>query len=218
MHTHIFTVVGDMKWNPQTLRWEGNDQVLKDFDAAVATSTRPALITHLTGSSIGSPVGSFASGARRVGNMIFDPARMCWVSALPPEEEEPDVFANLADDENENDCDSMGGTIRASLQRVPSEAGSVNTTTTTSESRLEPASPARSLSQVISDSESDRGSRASLVVCDIDDAFVDTCKAAEERHRQEMKGWRSALSRHDVFSEPDRSHLHEIRALATRRY
>ncbi|KAF5356141.1 hypothetical protein D9756_004074 [Leucocoprinus leucothites] len=212
-------VIGDMKWNPQTLRWEGNDQVLKDFDAAIATSTRPALITHLTGSSIGSPVGSFASGARRVGNMIFDPQRMCWVSALPPEEEEPDVFANLADDENENDWGSKSGTIRANIQRAPSEAGSANTTTTaTSEGRLEPASPARSLSQVISDSESDRGSRASLVVCDIDDAFVDACRAAEERHRQEMKGWRSALSRYDVFSELDRSHLYEIRALATRRY
>lgn len=206
-----------MKWNPQSLRWEGNDQVLKDFDAVVATSTRPALITHLTGSSIGSPVGSFASGARRVGNMIFDPQRMCWISALPPEEDEPDVFANLADDENEDD--SKDGTIRASAtQRTPSEAGSANTTTT-SDGRLEPASPARSLSHGgISDSESDRGSRASLVVCEIDDAFVMACKAAEERHRQEMKGWRTVLSRHDVFSEPDRSHLHEIRALATRRY
>lgn len=213
-----FAVVGDMKWNPNTLRWEGNDQVLKDFDAAVATSTRPALITHLTGSSIGSPVGSFASGARRVGNMIFDPQRMCWISALPPEEDEPDVFANLADDENEDDGDSKGGTIRANIQRTPSEAGSANTTTT-SDGRLEPASPARSLSRGgISDSESDRGSRASLVVCDIDDAFVEACKAAEERHHQEMKGWRSALSRHDVFSEPDRSYLYEIRALATRRY
>ena len=55
-----------MKYDPTKLRWEGNDQALRDFDAAVGTSTRPALITHLTGSSIGSPVGSFASGARIV--------------------------------------------------------------------------------------------------------------------------------------------------------
>ncbi|KAF9455046.1 hypothetical protein P691DRAFT_800057 [Macrolepiota fuliginosa MF-IS2] len=212
-------VVGDMKWNPNSMRWEGNDQVLKDFDAAVATSTRPALITHLTGSSIGSPVGSFTSGARRVGNMIFDPQRMCWISALPPEEDEPDVFANLADDENDDDWNSKGGTIRANTQRTPSEAGSANTTTSTSDVHLDPASPARSLSRGgISDSESDRGSRASMVVCDIDDAFVEACRTAEERHRQEMKGWRSVLSKHDVFLEPDRSYLHEIRALATRRY
>jgi hypothetical protein len=56
-------------------------------DAAMAPN-RPALITHLTGSSIGSPIGSFASGARRVGNMIFDPGRMCWISTLSPEDEE----------------------------------------------------------------------------------------------------------------------------------
>jgi hypothetical protein len=150
--------------------------------------------------------------------MIFDPQRMCWVSALPPEEEEPDVFANLADDENENEKDSKGGTVRANAQRTPSEAGSTTTTNAIFDSNLEPASPARSLSLGMSDSESDRGSRASLVVCDIDDAFVDACRAAEERHRQEMKGWQSTLSRLDIFSEPDRSHLYEIRALATRRY
>ena len=83
------------------MRWEGNDQVLRDFDAAVGTSVRPALITQLTGSSIGSPVGNIA-GARVVGNMLFDPTRMCWVSTLPPEDEEPDVFAELADDEDEH--------------------------------------------------------------------------------------------------------------------
>ena len=106
-----------MKWNPLSLRWEGNDQVLRDFEAAVGTSTRPALITHLTGSSIGSPLGSFASGARMVGNMIFDPQQMCWISTLPPEEDEPDVFANLADDEEESDAwETRGGTIRASLR------------------------------------------------------------------------------------------------------
>lgn len=216
-HDHHYAVVGDMKWNPQSFRWEGNDHILKDFDATVATSTRPALITHLTGSSIGSPAGSFATGARRVGNMIFDPQRMCWLSALPPEEEEPDVFANLADDENEDD--SRDGTIRASVtQRAPSEAGSTRTTTT-SDGLMDHGSPSRSISRGgISDSESDRGSRASLVVCDIDDAFVTICRVAEERHRQEMKGWRTAPLKPDIFSESDRSHLYEIRALATRQY
>jgi hypothetical protein len=170
----------------------------------------------LTGSSIGSPAGSFAAGARRVGNMIFDPQRMCWLSALPPEEEEPDVFANLADDENEG---SRDGTIRASVaQRTPSEAGSTRTTVT-SDGLMDYGSPSRSISRGgISDSESDRGSRASLVVCDIDDAFVTICRAAEERHRQEMKGWRTAMLKPDIFSEPDRPHLYEIRALATRQY
>jgi hypothetical protein len=208
-----FIVVGDMRWNPQTLRWEGNEQVLRDFDAAVGTSTRPALITHLTGSSIGSPVGSFANGARIVGNMIFDPARMCWISTLPPDEDEPDVFANLADDEDDDEdaWESKGGTIRASL-------ASSNTSASTATLSAVP-SPARSESYVRAMSEtsdSERGSRASMVY-DVDEAFLEGCRAAEERHRAEMKGW-NISSKSDPFTEPDRSHLYEIRELATRKY
>ncbi|KAF8078750.1 hypothetical protein FPV67DRAFT_1466318 [Lyophyllum atratum] len=219
-------VVGDMKWNPFTLRWEGNDHILRDFDSAVGTSTRPALITHLTGSSIGSPVGSFASGARIVGNMIFDPARMCWISTLPPDEDEPDVFANLADDEEDGDAwETKGGTIRASLQQPSgSDISSVNTTSTassadssSSSTLAEANSPAHSHTRTISESGSERGSRASMVF-DIDETFLEACKLAEERHRVEMKGWKSALATQDVFSTPDRSFLYEIRALATRKY
>ncbi|KAL0579361.1 hypothetical protein V5O48_002637 [Marasmius crinis-equi] len=210
-------VVGEMKWNPQTLRWEGNEQALREFDAVV-TSTRPALITHLTGSSIGSPVGSFASGARIVGNMIFDPQRMCWISTLPPEEDEPDVFANLADDEEEG----LGGwgekkggtlTLRTGLKSLtPSET---SRTSTSMSGLTDPPSPTRSRgrSPSESDGESDRGSRASLTY-DIDAAFVQGCRVAEQRHQNEMAEWRRALVRQD----PGRADLYEIRALATRRY
>lgn len=209
-------VVGDMKWNPQTLRWEGNEQVLRDFDAVV-TSTRPALITHLTGSSIGSPVGSFASGARIVGNMIFDPQRMCWISTLPPEEDEPDVFANLADDEE--GWESKGGTIRANLQSTLTPDTSVGSRTSTSMSGsiVEPPSPSRSHCRTPSESGSDRGSRASMFF-DIDDNFVKNCKAAEARHAEEMKGWKDILTRQHLFDEPDRSNLYEIRDIAKRKY
>jgi len=204
-----------MKWNPTTLRWEGNDQVLRDFDTVVGTSTRPALITHLTGSSIGSPVGSFAAGARKVGNMIFDPSRMCWVSTL--EEEELDVFADLADDEEDDAWESKGGTIRACQQGCTSSSAASDTSTSTTSAIVVTApSPARSRIRTQSESESDRGSRASIVY-DVADDFVEVCRAAEERHRQEMKGWR--LSRQaDCFGNPDRLDLYEIRALATRKY
>lgn len=207
--------MGEMKWNPTTLRWEGNDQVLRDFDTVVGTSTRPALITHLTGSSIGSPVGSFAAGARKVGNMIFDPSRMCWVSTL--EEEEPDVFADLADDEEDDAWESKGGTIRACQQGCTSSSAASDTSTSTTSAVVVTApSPARSRIRTQSESESDRGSRASIVY-DVADDFVEVCRAAEERHRQEMKGWR--LSRQvDSFGDPDRHNLYEIRALATRKY
>jgi hypothetical protein len=205
-----------MRWNPLTLRWEGNDHVLRDFDAVVGTSTRPALITHLTGSSLGSPCGTFASGARIVGNMLFDPVRMCWVSTLAPDEEEPDVFANLADDEDDSDAwEVKGGTIRAS-QQLHSTATSVNSST--SSSCQEAPSPAYSHSRTLSESGSDRGSRASMVF-DVDESFAESCRRAEERHCAEMKSWIAALSRHDAASTPtNRSSLYEIRALATRKY
>lgn len=209
-------VVGEMKWNPLALRWEGNDQALRDFDA-VGTSTRPALITHLTGSSIGSPVGSFANGARIVGNMIFDPARMCWISALPPGEEEPDVFADLADDEEDDSWETKGGTIRAN--QPTNTAGPFTTSDVSdagSSNRIDPPSPPRSLRRRSScESSSDRGSRASLVY-DVDDNFLQACRDAEARHKSELKGWK--LKNGDTFDQSDRSNLWEIRALATRRY
>jgi hypothetical protein len=198
-----------MRWNPQTLRWEGNDQALREFDGAMAPA-RPALITHLTGSSIGSPVGNFASGARRVGNMIFDPGRMCWISR----EEEPDVFADMADDE-EDVWESQGGTIRAGQSRCSSSGLTSEASSSTVSSQIELPSPARSRARSPSDSGSDRGSRASMVY-DVDDTFLDACRLAEERHRQEMRGWKGKLN--GPSPQNHRSYLYEIRALATRRY
>jgi len=168
-------------------------------------------------------VGSFANGARIVGNMMFDPARMCWISTLPPDEDEPDVFANLADDEDDdedaNGWESKGGTIRASLQLGLSSNSSASTATemasaAPSPARRESASYVRAMSET---SDTERGSRAS-VVFEVDEAFLASCRAAEERHRAEMKGWNVVSSKQDPFTEPDRSHLYEIRELATRKY
>ncbi|KAF9076153.1 hypothetical protein BDP27DRAFT_1389594 [Rhodocollybia butyracea] len=209
-------VVGDMHWNPQTLRWEGNEQVLREFDSVV-TSTRPALITHLTGSSIGSPVGTFATGARKVGNMMFDPQRMCWISTLPPEEEEPDVFANLADDE---DDDAKGDTIRVNLQsamNTPDTSVHSRTSTSMSSTAGDASSSRNSYGRAPSESGSERGSRASMVY-DIDEDFIEKCKAAEQRHIIEMKSWRDILVKQNVQYETERPNLYEIRDLATRKY
>ncbi|KAJ9101733.1 hypothetical protein QFC21_003072 [Naganishia friedmannii] len=115
--------VGDMTWNPETLRWEGNYQVLRDFDAQVMSSARPALITHyaafasmntmssrstlsgdktvctgVTNAPSSTITPSTLNAARVVGNMMFDPVKMCWVSTLPTEEDEPDPFANIEED------------------------------------------------------------------------------------------------------------------------
>lgn len=212
-----------MKWNPQTLRWEGNDHVLREFDSAVGTSARPALITHLTGSSIGSPAaGSFGNTARIVGNMIFDPSRMCWMSTLLPEDDEPDVFADMADDEEEDGWDAKAATIRASQQvsRTNTSSHSDAGSQRSNASRMQTPSPIQSLHHHSrSESDSDHGSRASIVF-DVDEGFLESCRMAESRHRLEMKGWtisRPTQSRH-TSSEVDRSHLYDIRTLATKQY
>jgi hypothetical protein len=120
--------------------------------------------------------------------MIFDPGRMCWISTLSPEDEEPDVFADLADDkEDTNVWEAQGGTICAVPSRNSSSLVSETSSSATS-SRIESPVSTRSRAQSPSDSGSERGSRAS-VVYDVDDTFLDTCRLAEERHRQEMRGW-----------------------------
>ncbi|BGP36833.1 hypothetical protein JCM10449v2_000735 [Rhodotorula kratochvilovae] len=52
-------VQGEMTYNPVLQRWEGNEAILREFDKALATSTRPALISPFS-STLGSPHrGSF---------------------------------------------------------------------------------------------------------------------------------------------------------------
>lgn len=152
--------------------------------------------------------------------MIFDPARMCWISTLSPEEEEPDVFADLADDEEDGDgWEAQGGTIRPGQQQQQQNSSTVasgpSETSSASSSRMETPSPSRSRLRSPSESSSERGSRASMV-CDVDDSFLEMCRLAEERHRVEMKGWKTKHD--DVLADLDRSHLFDIRALATRKY
>jgi hypothetical protein len=146
--------------------------------------------------------------------MIFDPGRMCWISTLPPEDDEPDVFAELADDEEDAEIwEAQGGTIRAGQSRTSSLIS--ESSSSAASCRFESPSPARSLTRSPSDSGSDRGSRASMVY-DVDDTFLGTCRLAEERHRQEMRGWKNKFD--DPSSPNSRSYLYEIRALATRKY
>jgi hypothetical protein len=263
-----------MRWNPQTLRWEGNDQVLRDFDNAISSSTRPALITHLSGAALGSPVNSASGipGARVVGNMLFDPVKMCWISQLPPEEEEPDVFADMADDETDENTSwekNKNGTIRANsglLAKLGTSLLSPRSTTSAGKSLSASVSPTdggasvlvmgggddlpspahstHSRSQSEMESGSDGGSRlygtqeAERLLKDgetgviISQELLDQTEQAEERHRNEMRGWFISLDNSTpsinfptfgggyqvTHSEMDRSFLHEIRNLATRRY
>ncbi|KAJ5907992.1 hypothetical protein N7495_000674, partial [Penicillium taxi] len=91
--------VRGMRYNPSAFRWEGNENLVQDFDIATAPKSpkpAPALITN---------VGT-TQNVQTVGGMVFDPHRMCWLRArsiesgkqggIPPEDE-IDVFAGLDD-------------------------------------------------------------------------------------------------------------------------
>ncbi|KAL5040214.1 hypothetical protein BDEG_27600 [Batrachochytrium dendrobatidis JEL423] len=74
--------VGDMVYNPILQVWEGNEAMLSDFEKAVVTPHRPALIQNIAASNL---------KAESIGGMVFDPDKMCWIG----NEEEADVFAEI---------------------------------------------------------------------------------------------------------------------------
>ncbi|KAJ5095177.1 hypothetical protein N7532_007468, partial [Penicillium argentinense] len=91
--------VRGMRYNPNTYRWEGNENVVQDFIGTVPPKSpkpAPALIAK---------VGTMHN-VQAVGGMVFDPHRMCWLRARshgsetpndPTFEDEDDVFAGLDD-------------------------------------------------------------------------------------------------------------------------
>ncbi|KAJ5836136.1 hypothetical protein N7447_002162 [Penicillium robsamsonii] len=78
--------VRGMRYNPTNFRWEGNENLVQEFDATTSKSPKPApaLIAN---------VG--AQNVQTVGGMVFDPHRMCWLRASESADE--DVFAGLDD-------------------------------------------------------------------------------------------------------------------------
>lgn len=190
--------------------------MLRDFDNVISSSARPALITNLTASALGSPVSSSSGipGARVVGNMLFDPIKMCWVSQLPPEEEEPDVFADMADDEDDDSWkESKGGTIRASsglvtirappsprpnappgkvlIGRVSPTKGGAGVLVVVGDGDGAPSPSYSQSSHSRTQSEMESGSERGSRLLDQSDGniLLDQTNRAEKRHPEEMRGW-----------------------------
>jgi len=84
--SNFLAVVKGMCYNPETYRWEGNDNVLMAFDPPASSPStasirqpavrerengtpRPALITNI----------GATKGVQVVGGMVFDPQAMCWL-------------------------------------------------------------------------------------------------------------------------------------------
>ncbi|WWC96378.1 hypothetical protein V866_003246 [Kwoniella sp. B9012] len=219
-------VVGEMTWNPSTLRWEGNESILRDFDT-ISTSARPALITHYTGSSVGvgglsSPVGSAPAAPRIVGDMQFDPIHMKWISILSPEEDEPDPFEGMADDEDDEFGFGTGTITRSSgrkfvtvgLNSIGGGGGSSNWT-----SRLASESSVMTSTTTNTSASTNQGSNWDENGFGmISEELWKECKMAEERHKKEMKGWimRSTSNTNELRERErkEEKRLWEIRNLA----
>lgn len=102
-----------MTYNPRTHRWDGNEDVLRDFDSIaprdVFTPPRPALISNITSGSM--------RGVQVVGGMIFDPQRMCWLNNTSGDNvdglDEDDPFEGLEDlkDDEMSHMTSEGGIV-----------------------------------------------------------------------------------------------------------
>ncbi|KAI0001900.1 hypothetical protein BJV77DRAFT_1057652 [Russula vinacea] len=201
--------VGEMRWNPQTLRWEGNDQALREFDVAMAP-TRPALITHLTGSSIGSPVGSFASGARRVGNMIFDPGRMCWISTEDEEQTflPTSLMTRMA----------MLGRPRAALSAASHVE--LHQDLSLKQAVVQPRAESSHLCQHAAVRKVNQTLEANVAPVHrwlrCRRHIPGLLYGCGRAHRHEMRGWKGKYDK--ASSAKSRSYLYDIRALATRKY
>ncbi|KAJ1344992.1 hypothetical protein BSLG_000507 [Batrachochytrium salamandrivorans] len=74
--------VGDMVYNPVLQVWEGNESILCDFEKALVTPQRPALIQNIASAGL---------KLESVGGMVFDPNKMCWIG----NDEDADVFADI---------------------------------------------------------------------------------------------------------------------------
>lgn len=220
-----------MTYNPKLQRWEGNEAVLRDFDKALATSTRPALISPLS-STLSSPsrslfatafpknqstastghpppagTGSAASRAtaKVVGDMVFDPATCSWHSLAGPDAEEAlelDWGGGTSGGENADD-EAYGGLDGWEL------------------GERERMLQTRASFVLEEGSEGDEeGGPAVLGANDADGRRKSTKrqlwregKAAEERCRHEMRAWTVVGEEHTISRQ--REWLRELRMVSS---
>ncbi|RYP55447.1 hypothetical protein DL770_010912 [Monosporascus sp. CRB-9-2] len=125
-------VVNGMTYNPVTYRWEGNENALNVFNAPIPsspTTPMPPRVQREKEASTPGPVlikdMSTSKGAKRIGNMVFDPQAMCWLkvdNATPTsnsddtmedfnamgDDDDDDPFKDIPDLED-GDMDDTGG-------------------------------------------------------------------------------------------------------------
>jgi hypothetical protein len=179
--------------------WVGNEDALDVFnDIPTLPTTGPSLITLDSSSSLKytsntphtSSVLDHNSTIKIVGDMKFDTERMCWLSIH--DDDEPDPFEGLADDEDE---DMGGGTITRASGRLL-------------EIKLRLGAGGDRLASESSVSTSGEWR-------EVDEVLRRESVEAERRHREEMKGWwvgEGGSTRREEERECNR--MWEIRKLA----
>ncbi|KAK3304410.1 uncharacterized protein B0T15DRAFT_400367 [Chaetomium strumarium] len=127
-------MVKGMWYNPETFRWEGNDNVLSAFEVPASTPSTASVPPHLIREQTATPrpalitnIGA-TKGVQVVGGMVFDPQNMCWLKLAPQGrseesdpldgfnaiDEEEDVFKDIPDLEERTVASSDGGNVRVS--------------------------------------------------------------------------------------------------------
>ncbi|CAG8579014.1 9358_t:CDS:2 [Ambispora leptoticha] len=86
-------VVGEMVYNPDLQQWDGNESILKEFEAYLTPRNKPTLNTKF----------GTTKNDKITENMIFDPEKMCWCSNQKNLEE--DVFKNFENSDGDDDYD-----------------------------------------------------------------------------------------------------------------
>lgn len=87
---HEAKSINGMHYNPAACVWEGNENSVSEFDVVSPRSPKPspALITNVGG----------MQNVQIVGEMVFDPKRMCWLKLAPTQPGSSHIVAMVEDD------------------------------------------------------------------------------------------------------------------------
>ncbi|KAJ1550475.1 hypothetical protein HK096_006758, partial [Nowakowskiella sp. JEL0078] len=116
-NSDVIKVVGDMIYNPLLQKWEGNEEILLAFDQSqpspslsrIQSTRTSSTSSHQSTTQFSSSQGSGSNPGRPslivnaeknipqiIGNMVFDPVKMCWLG----NEDEEDIFKGIEEVES----------------------------------------------------------------------------------------------------------------------
>ncbi|CAN6637659.1 hypothetical protein TRVA0_016S01838 [Trichomonascus vanleenenianus] len=177
---------GDMHFNPRKLIWEGNDIELKKFDTV--NPKTPGLIAFISN-----------KGVQVVGDMVFDPTRMCWINTKE-DGTNPDPFEGVEDlDVSVSSHRTASGSRQIQQRAISGSGRGASISIPHQDARVYRHHFAMSL-----------GSQGDFTVgkeFDITPDMVKKLQHEDERWQRKVKGW---FSPDETF---DREYLNEIRAM-----